>query len=101
MQLRFLSSTLILDTKHDATDRFMRDTIRGCYGAERFLLLHHTMYDCRPKFRGNTVVRLIRSWSSVLAKKRVASFKEVIFRLKVLRPMIQFLGWGKEGGENW
>ena len=25
--LRFLLSTLILDMKHDATDRFMRDTI--------------------------------------------------------------------------
>ena len=29
--------------KHDATDGFVRDTICGCYGAERFFLLHHTI----------------------------------------------------------
>ena len=56
---------------------------------------------CRPKFSRNTIVRLIRSWSSVPAKKRVASLKEFIFRLKVLHLEIQFLEWGKEGGENW
>jgi hypothetical protein len=35
--------------KHDATNRFMRDAICGCDGSERFLLLHHAMYDCRPR----------------------------------------------------
>jgi hypothetical protein len=46
--LRFLLSTLLLDMKHDATDRFMRDSIRGCDCAQRFLLLHHTMQHGRP-----------------------------------------------------
>jgi hypothetical protein len=44
-----LLSTLLLDMKQNAADRFMRDTIRGCYGAERFFLLHHTLHDCRPR----------------------------------------------------
>ena len=65
-QLRFLLSTLLLDMKHDATDRFMRDTICGCYGAERFLLLHHMLHDSRPQFSGNTIVRVFWPWSSVL-----------------------------------
>jgi hypothetical protein len=42
----------LLSMKHDAADRFMRDTICGCYGAERFFLLPHPMYGCRTKFRG-------------------------------------------------
>ena len=46
--LRFLLSTLLLDMKHNATDRFMRDTIRCCHGTERFFLLHHTLHHCRP-----------------------------------------------------
>jgi hypothetical protein len=44
VELRFWLSTLLLDMKHDATDRFMRDTIRCCHGTERFFLLHHTMH---------------------------------------------------------
>jgi hypothetical protein len=44
VHLGFLLSTLPLDTKHDATDCFMRDTMRSCYGAERLFLLHHTLY---------------------------------------------------------
>jgi hypothetical protein len=47
-RLRFNLSTLLLDMKHDAADRFMRDTICGCYGAERFFLLYHTMHHGRP-----------------------------------------------------
>jgi hypothetical protein len=47
-QLRILRSTLLLDMKLNATDRFMRDSIGGYYGAERFYLLHHTMYQDRP-----------------------------------------------------
>ena len=73
--LSFLLSKLLLNMKKDATDRFMRDSIRGCYGAARFLLLHHTMYDCRPVFSGKTVFRVFRPWSSVLDKRRVASLK--------------------------
>jgi hypothetical protein len=48
-QLCFLLSTLLLDLKYDPMDRFMQDSIRCCYGAERFFLRHHTMYDCRPR----------------------------------------------------
>jgi hypothetical protein len=72
-QLRSLLSLLFLNMTHDATDRFMRDAIHSCYSAERFFLLHHTMYDCPPKVSGNTVVRLFPSWSSVLDKRRVTS----------------------------
>ena len=47
-QLRSLLSMLFVNMKHDAADRFMRDSICGCYGAERFFLLHHTLHDGRP-----------------------------------------------------
>jgi hypothetical protein len=47
-QLRILLPTLLLDMKHDATDRFMRDTICSCYDVQRFLQLHHTMHHSRP-----------------------------------------------------
>ena len=74
-QLSFLLPTLIFNMAHDATDRFMRDAKRGCYGAERFFLLHHTLHDGRPKFSGNSVVRVFWPRSSVLDKRRVASLK--------------------------
>jgi hypothetical protein len=62
----------------------MRDSIRGCYSAERFFLLRYTMHDCLPKFSGNTVVRLFWPWPSVLEKRRVASLEYFIFCEKVL-----------------
>ena len=74
-QLRFLLSTLFLNMKHDTTDRFMRDAICGCYGAERFFLLHHTLHDGRPQVSGNTIVRMFRPWSSALEKRRVTTLK--------------------------
>ena len=73
IQLGFFLSTLLLDVKQNATDGFVRDTICGCYGAERFLLLHHTIHDNRPVFSGNTKFRLFRPWSSMFEKRRVAS----------------------------
>jgi len=54
------------------------------------------MYDYRPKFSGNTVVRVFWPWSSVLDKRRVASLKEFISRQKVLHLEIQFPRRGKE-----
>ena len=48
LQLSFLLSTLLLDMKHDAADRFMRDSIGCCHCTERFLLLHHTLHHGRP-----------------------------------------------------
>ncbi|SRR6266487_1907181 len=101
MQLHILLSTLLLDMKHDATDRFMRDSIDCCYGAERFFLLHYTMYDCRPEFSGNTEFRMFRSWSSMLNKRRVVSLNEFIFPQKLLHLKEQFPKLGKEEVENW
>jgi hypothetical protein len=57
-QLRFLLSRLFLDMKHDATDRFMRDTKLLCNRTKWFVVLHHTMHDHLPVFRGNSVVRV-------------------------------------------
>jgi hypothetical protein len=79
LQLRFLLPTLLLDMKHDATDRFMRDSIRCCYNVERFFLLQQTMYYCRPKFSENAVVLMSRPWSSMLNKRRVTSLNLFIF----------------------
>jgi len=61
---------IFLDMKYDATDRFMRDTIRGCYGAERFLLLYHTIYNSRPVFSRNTIVRVFWPWSPFANNRR-------------------------------
>jgi hypothetical protein len=100
--LGFLLSTLLLDMKHDATDRFMRDSIRGCYCAERFLLLHHTMYNYRPEFSGNTVVRMFRPWSSVLDHlRRMTSPRCFILSKQVLHLVIQYPRRDKEEVENW
>ena len=63
------------DMKYDATDRFMRDAICGCYGAERFFLLHHTLHDGRPQVSWNTIVRMFRPRSSALEKRRVTTLK--------------------------
>jgi hypothetical protein len=66
---------LFVNMKHDAAYRFMRDSIGGCYGAEWFFLLHHTLHDGRPQVSWNTVVRVFWSWSSVLEKRRVTTLK--------------------------
>src|SRR5947209_16481134 len=84
VKLSFLLSTLLLEMKHDATDRFMRDSIYGCYSAERFLLLYHTMNHCRPVFSGNTVVRVFWLWSPIANNRRRASVRYFIMSEKVL-----------------
>jgi hypothetical protein len=86
---------------YDAAYRFMRDIIGGCYGAQRFLPLHHTLHDGRPQVHWNTIVRLFRPWSSMLEKRRVASLNEFISRQQVLHLQIQFSRWGKEEIKNW
>jgi hypothetical protein len=101
MQLHILLSTLLLDMKHDATDRFMRDSIDCCYGAERFFLLHHTLHDGRPQVSWNTVVRMFRPWSSALEKRRVPPLNEFISCQKVVHLQIQFPRRGKEEVKNW
>ncbi len=100
-QLRSLVSMLFLNMKHDATDRFMRDAICGCYSAERFLLLHHTLQDSRPQVSWTTIVWLFRPWSSALEKRRVPTLNEFISRQKVLHLQIQFPRRGKEEVKNW
>jgi hypothetical protein len=82
--------------KHDATDRFMRDSICGCYSAERFLLLHNTMNHCLPVFSGNTVVRVFRPWSPISNNRRRASVRYFIKSEQVLYLEIQFARRGKE-----
>jgi hypothetical protein len=84
-----LLSTRLLKMKKKATDRFVRDSIRGCNCAQRFLLLHHTLHHHRPVFSGKTVSRVFRPWSSVLEKRRVASLTDVSFCQKVLHLEIQ------------
>ena len=96
-----LLAILFLDMKQDATDRFMRDTICGCYGAERFFLLHHTMHDGRPVFSGNTVVRLFWPWSPFASQEEGWLLEMFIFRQQVLHLEIQFPRRGKEEVENW
>ncbi len=101
LQLRFLLYMHFRSSTNDATDRFMRDTIRGCHCAERFLLLHHTMNDHRPVFSGNTVFLVFRPWSSVLDHRRVASLNYFLFYQKVLHLEIQCSRQGKEEIKNW
>ena len=83
-QLRFLLSTLLLDMTHDATDRFMRDSICCRYSAERFFLLHHTMYDYWPKVSGDTVVRMFRPLPRMPYNRRNAALSFFIFGQKAL-----------------
>ena len=92
-QLRFLLFTLLLDMNHDTPDRFMRDAIGGCYSAERFFLLHHTLHDCRPLQSGNTVVRMFLAWPSALEKENI-SLNEFISRQQVLHLQIRFFPEG-------
>jgi hypothetical protein len=79
----------------------MRDSICGCYGAERFLLLHHTMYDYRPKVSRNTIVRMFRPWSPFANNRRRAGVMSFIVSEQVLYLEIQFARRGKEEIENW
>ncbi len=93
--LGFLLSKLLMNMKK-ATDRFVRDSIGGCYCAQRFLLLHHTLHHHRPVFSGNSVLRVFRPRSSVLDKRRIASLTDVIFCQKVLDLEIEFARRSKE-----
>jgi len=83
--------------KKEATDRFRRDTIRGCYGAQRFLLLHHTMQHRRPLGSGKTVWGLLWFWMPMLDHhRRRASLSSFLLRKKVLNLLIQYSCRGKE-----
>src|SRR5947209_6915754 len=75
LPLHFLPSTLLLDMKDEATDRFVRDPIRCCHGTERFVLLHHTMNDHRPVFSGKTVCGVFWPWSPFATHCRRAAVR--------------------------
>ncbi|OLD83383.1 MAG: hypothetical protein AUF64_04800 [Chloroflexi bacterium 13_1_20CM_54_36] len=93
--LRFLLSTLLMYMKK-ATDRFRRDSISCCNCAERFLLLHHTMYYCRPVFSGKTVFRVYRPWSPFANHRRRADVICFVVSEQVLDLEIQFSSRSKE-----
>jgi len=95
-RLHFLLSKLLLKMKHDATNRFMRDFICGCYGTERFLLLPHTKYDCQPEFGGNTVFRLFWPWSPFANNRRWAGVLGLIVGEQLLDLEIECASRGKE-----
>ena len=99
--LRFLLSTLLMRMKKNATDRFMRDTIRCCYSAQGFLLLHHTMNDQRPVFSGKTVCGVFWPWSPFANNRRRADVMCFVVSEHVLDLEIQFARRGKEEGANW
>ena len=87
----------LLRMKKEATDRFRRDTIRGCHGAQRFLLLHHTMQHRRPLGSGKAVCRVLWSWTPMLDHhRRRASLSSFLLRKKVLNLLIQSSCRGKE-----
>ena len=99
--LRFWLSTLLMHMKKKATDRFMRDTIRCCYGAQGFLLLHHTMHNQRPVFSGNTVFGVIWPWSPFANNRRRAGVMGFTVSEQVVYFEIQFAQRGKKEVENW
>ena len=98
--LRFLLSTLLIPMKK-ATDRFMRDSIGCCYGAQGFLLLHHTMKDQRPVFSGNTIFGMFWPWSPFANYRRGAGVMCFVVSEHVLDLEIQCARRGKEEVENW
>jgi len=99
--LRFWLSTLLLDMKHDATDRFMRDTILLCNRKKWLVVLHHTMNDHRPVFSGNAVVRVFWPWPPFANHWRRARVMCFIVSEHVLYLEIQFARRGQEEVENW
>jgi hypothetical protein len=100
-QLSFLLSTLLLDMEHDATDRFMRDTIPLCNSTKGFVVLYHALNDHRPVFSGKTVVRVCWTWSPCANNRRRAGVMCFVVSEQLLHLEIQFAQRGKEEGENW
>jgi hypothetical protein len=77
----------LMSMKKKATDRFRRDTIRGRHCAERFLLFHHTLHYGRPLGSGNTVCRVLWSWSPLLDHyRRRASLSSFLRSLADVAP---------------
>src|SRR5947209_17375777 len=91
----------LLRMKKKATDRSMGDTIRCCNGAQRFLLLHHTMNDHRPVFSGKTVVGVFWPWPPFAHNRRRADVMGFIVSEQVLHLVRQVASRSKEERENW
>ena len=94
--LHFLPSTLLMPMKKKATDRFVRDSIGCCYGAQGFLPLHHPMNDYRPVFSGNTICGVFWPWSPFVSKRNRADVICFVVSEHVLDLEIQCARWGKE-----
>ena len=99
--LSFLLSTLLLDMKHDATDRFMRDTILLLqpYGVVRFL--HHTMHDSSAsvqwEYRISDVLALV-----AVCQQSEDGCSHMLHRERARLDLeIEFARRRKEEGENW
>jgi len=100
-QLRFLLSSLLLDMTHDATNRFMRDSICCCHGTERFFLLYHKMHHHWPLRSWYIVCRMFWSWTMFANNRRRAGVIGFIKSEQLFYLEIQFPSWGKEEVENW
>jgi hypothetical protein len=87
--------------KDEATDRFMGDPILICHLTKWFVVLHHTMDDHRPVFRGNPVFQVFWPWSPFANHRRRAGAMGFIVSQQVLDLEIQFASRSKEERENW
>jgi hypothetical protein len=87
--------------KDEATDRFVRDSIRCCHGTERFVVLHHPMNDHRLVFNGKTVCGVCWPWSPFATHRRRAGVSGFTMSEQVLHLEIQFARRCKEEGKNW
>jgi hypothetical protein len=82
--------------KHDATDRFMRDTILLCNRTKWFVVLPDAMKDHRPVFRGNTIFRVPWPWPAFANNRRRAFVMCFIVSEHVFYLEIQCARRGKE-----
>ena len=94
--MRFLRYMLFRSRTNEATDRFMRDTVCSCHGAQRFLLLHHLLHDQRPVFSGKTVCGVFWPWSPFAHHRRRADVICTVVGEHVLDLEIQCASRGKE-----
>ncbi len=99
--LRFWLSMRLLSMKDEAADRFMGDSILICHLTKRFVVLHHTMDDHRPVFRGKTVFGVFWSWPPFANHRRRAGVRCFVVSKQVLHLEIQVAGGSKEERENW
>jgi hypothetical protein len=75
----------------------MSDTIRCCYGVERFFLLHYTLHHRWPLGSGNTICRVLWSWPAMLDHgRRMACLSCFILSKQVLHLLIQYPRRDKE-----